>query len=215
MTLLSVLALAVALSLDSLGVGVAYGLRRIRVPGSLYLIVAACSGALMGLSMLAGGSLSGCLTPVLARRAGGLILVAVGLWQVLQGWQGYRQSLAGPGDAGLPGPRQLAKLDLRALGLVVQILVEPATADLDRSGVIETPEALALGLALGLDSLGAGFGAAMAGYDLAAVPIVALTCAAFVRLGLAAAGRAAVDRALRKAFFVPGVLLIVLGALRF
>jgi len=214
LTLVSVVALAVALSLDSLGVGVAYGLRRIRLPRSLYLIVALCTGALMGLSMTLGGHLSGYLAPVIARRAGGVILVLVGVWQLYQGWQSYRQRLAAPGNGEAAIPRQVLKLDLHSLGLVVQILVEPAAADFDRSGEIDTAESVALGLALGLDSLGAGFGAAMAGYSLAVVPVVAITCAAFVKLGLGAAGRPATDRLTRKAFFLPGVLLMLLGFLR-
>ncbi len=223
------LTLAVALSLDSLGVGVAYGLRRIRLPRSLYLIVALCTGSLMGLSMVLGSHLSGYLSPLLARRAGGAILVGVGFWQLYQGWQGYRRQLgraasgvgaAGAEAAAAPGagaplaPRQVLKLDLRALGLVVQILVEPAAADVDQSGEIEVPESVALGLALGLDSLAAGFGAAMAGYGLALVPLVALTCAVFVRMGLGAGSIPRTQRLLERAFFVPGILLMALGSLR-
>lgn len=209
MTFLSVVTLAVALSLDSLGVGVAYGLRRIRLPWTLYAIVALCTGTLMGLSMGAGGHLSGRLAPELARRAGGLILTGVGLWQLYQGWQGYRQRL-NPAQALEP----VLKLGVRSLGLVVQILVEPAAADVNRSGEIEGPEAVALGMALGLDSLGAGVGAAMAGYSLVLIPLVALSCAAFVRLGLSTARLAAVERLVHRAFAVPGVLLMVLGLLR-
>ncbi len=214
LTLAAVLALAVALSLDSLGVGVAYGLRRIRLPWSLYLVVALCTGALMGLSMTLGRHLSGYLAPVIAHRVGGAILVGVGVWQLYQGWQGYRRRLATPGNDETSEPRQVLKLDFQALGLVVQILVEPVAADVDHSGEIDPRESVALGVALGLDSLGAGLGAGMAGYGLAAIPAVAFACAAFVRLGCWAAGHPAGDRLTRKAFFLPGVLLMLLGALR-
>jgi len=209
-TLLSVLVLAVALSLDSLGVGVAYGLRRIRAPWTLYLVVALCTGVLMGLSMAVGHHLSGFLTPLLARRAGGAVLIGVGLWQLYQGWTGYRQRLA-PSEK----PRELFRMGIRPLGLVVEILVEPSRADVDRSGVIETPESLALGLALGLDSLGAGFGAAMSGFGLAAVPAVAAACAAFVGLGLLAGRHPATEALVHKAFFLPGLLLMGIGLARF
>jgi putative sporulation protein YtaF len=134
--------LAVALSLDSLGVGVAYGLRRIRVPSSLYLIVTLCAGGLMALSMGLGRQLSAYLDPDLARRAGGVILIAVGLWQLCQGWQAFRRRLAGPGSS--PVPRPVLRLGIPPLGLVVQILVEPAAADVDLSGHIDVPESMVL-----------------------------------------------------------------------
>lgn len=213
MTFVSVLALAVALSLDSLGVGVAYGLRRIRVPWSLYVIVGLCTGTLMALSMGLGSHLSGYLSPLVARRTGGLVLVGVGLWQLYQGWQTYRQRLGAPEGDDAGKPHQVLKLDLRALGLVVQILVEPAAADVDRSGQIDSKEAIALGLALGLDSLGAGFGAALAGYGGAVIPVVAVMCGLFVWFGLVAA-RSALSGLSRKANLLPGFLLVTLGLLR-
>jgi putative sporulation protein YtaF len=189
-------ALAVALSLDSLGVGVAYGLRRIRVSWSFYLIVALCSGGLMALSMTLGRHLSGSLHPSLARSAGGLVLIGVGIWQLYQGWQGFRSGLA------------------PTVGLVVQILVEPAAADVDSSGHLDPPESLALGLALGLDSLGAGLGLAMTGFSLILTPLVAVACAIFVRLGIAAASHPLADPVARRAVALPGILLILLGVLR-
>lgn len=215
MTFLGMFALAVALSLDSLGVGAAYGLRRIRVPFSLYVVVALCTGTLMALSMVLGSRLAAFLPPAAARRAGGVVLMGVGVWQLYQGWQGYRRRLVPSDSGGDPAaPRQVLRLALRSLGLVIQILVEPAAADVDGSGRIETPEAFALGLALGLDSLGAGFGASMAGYNLTVVPVVALFCALFLALGLGAARRPAAGLLSRRAFFLPGTLLILLGILR-
>lgn len=212
MTFASGVVLAVALSLDSLGVGVAYGLRRIRAPWSLYLIVTLCAGGLMALSMGLGRQLSAYLDPGLARRAGGCILIAVGLWQLYQGRQGFRRGPAGPGRA--PVPRPVLRLGLPPLGLVAQILVEPAAADVDLSGHIDVPESMVLGLALGLDSLAAGLGLAMSGVSLALVPLVALSCAASVRIGLAAAGLPIMDSLVRRAFALPGVLLVFLGVLR-
>ncbi len=209
LTFVSALLLVVALSLDSLGVGVAYGLRGIRLPWTLYVIVALCTGVLMTASMVAGGRLAACLSPGLARRLGGLVLVGVGLWQLHQGWQAYRRRLA-PAER----PRQVLRLGVRSLGLVVQILVEPAAADVDRSGEIESPESVALGLALGLDSLGAGAGAALAGYSPLVVPLVALGCAASVWLGLSAGRLPAVRRAMDRTFAAGAIILLGLGLLR-
>ena len=56
--MVSLLALALAVSLDGFGVGVTYGLRGIRIPLASIAIIAVCSGAVIWLSMLAGGFLS-------------------------------------------------------------------------------------------------------------------------------------------------------------
>lgn len=208
------LALVVALSVDSLGVGAAYGLRGIRLPWTFYAVAALCTGALMGLSVGVGSHLAGCLAPVLARRVGGVVLVGVGLWQLYQGWCSYRRGLARPGQSSA-GPRPVLRLGIRSLGLVVQILVEPVAADVDRSGAIEPAESLAVGAALGLDSLGAGLGAAMAGFPLAVVPFVAASCAAFAWLGVAVGRRAVLAGLVQRGFAVPGALLVILGLLRF
>ncbi len=209
MAFLSAVALAVAMSLDSLGVGVAYGLRKMRLPYVFYLIVAVSAGGLMALSMLAGNHVSGFLSPTFARRAGGMILVAVGLGQFYHGWLSYRQRLSPNGP-----PRQILRLGIRSLGLVIQILVEPAVADLDHSGDISAAESWALGLALGLDSLAGGFGAAMAGYPLTVIPFVAVGCAGFVRLGLGLGRTRLAGPLARKGFAIPGAVLMLVGFLR-
>ena len=56
-------------------------------------------------------------------------------------------------------------IELKRIGIVIQILRTPQMADVDRSGIISASEALLLGIALSLDSFGAGLGAAMIGFS--------------------------------------------------
>jgi putative sporulation protein YtaF len=51
--------------------------------------------------------------------------------------------------------------------LVIQILKEPHTADMDMSGTISGLEACLLGVSLAVDSLGAGVAVAMLGFEIA------------------------------------------------
>ena len=60
----------------------------------------------------------------------------------------------------------LFQWEIARFGIIIQILKEPRRADLDRSGMISSKEALWLGLALSLDSCGAGIGMALMGYSL-------------------------------------------------
>lgn len=205
---ISAFALVVALSLDSFGAGLAYGLRSVRLNPAGYLVIAMCTAALMGASMAAGSGLAALISPVLARRLGALLLIIVGIWQLGQGWNSYRASL----DAS--SPTGLVRIGIRPLGLIVHILVEPTQADRDRSGAIDTSEALALGLALGLDALGGGLGAAMAGFSWLAVPLVAAACPLFVGLGQRVVRLPAHRWLAGKAFALPGLLLMTLGLIR-
>ena len=56
------------------------------------------------------------------------------------------------------------RFEIRAFGFVVQILKTPTLADFDRSGRITGMEAFVLGVALSLDSLGAGIGIGVLGF---------------------------------------------------
>lgn len=55
----SMFVLAFALSLDSFGVGMTYGLRRVRIPIFSIVIISICSGMFIWLSMQAEGSWCG------------------------------------------------------------------------------------------------------------------------------------------------------------
>jgi putative sporulation protein YtaF len=60
----------------------------------------------------------------------------------------------------------LLTLHCNALGIIIQILKKPASADFDCSGEISLREAFFLGLALAMDALGAGAGLALAGMNI-------------------------------------------------
>ncbi|MEI7024816.1 MntP/YtaF family protein [Paenibacillus sp. y28] len=232
----SLLLLALAVSLDGLGVGVAYGMRQIRIPLRSVAIISCCSGLIIYVSMQLGGALSQFLSPRTAGWLGALILIAIGMWALLQmarqkeGDAASTEAAAladGPPEAGLhqspeefrledagTGQRtpKILSIELKRLGIVIQILRTPAAADLDRSGSISADEALWLGVALSLDAFGAGIGAAFIGLPALWTSIViALASGAFLtaglRLGLLFAG----SSWMRRLSLVPGFLLIIIG----
>lgn len=80
---ISLLFLAFAVSLDSFGVGVTYGMRKITVPIRSILIIACCSGLVMLIAMSIGHGLSLLFTPEKAQITGGFILIGIGLWALI------------------------------------------------------------------------------------------------------------------------------------
>ena len=210
---ISLLLLALVLSLDSLMVGLLYGLRGIRLPWGAMAIVSLATACLLTVSMASGRLLAATLSPVLANRLGALILALVGLWITYQTIRTeLSQRRSGPSE---PQPlHKVWRLRLGSVGVVIEILREPGAADLDRSGHINPVEALFLGVALALDSVAAGLGAAMTGFSPVGLPLMA---------GLTSFGLLAVGSRLSRYLpfrlegpwaAVHGVLLTLLGLYR-
>lgn len=229
--ILSLLLLALAVSLDGFGVGVTYGLRKIRIPLRSIAIISLCSGLIIYLSMQLGVWLSRFVEPVLSRWIGALILIGIGLWairQVRTGEEGTAgkaddakprgdsaESRKGKEDVPAPPAAKVLYIELKRFGLVIQILKTPSIADIDRSGVISSSEAMLLGLALSLDAFGAGFGAALLSFSpWLTSAVIALASGFFLGVGLRVGLRYAGWRWMRKMSALPGVLLIAMGLMK-
>ncbi|AHM65338.1 MntP/YtaF family protein [Paenibacillus polymyxa] len=83
----ALLLLAFALSLDSFGVGVTYGLRKMKIPLLSIAIISVCSGLVIGISMQLGALLSRVLSPVYTTVFGAVILICIGCYSLIQALQ--------------------------------------------------------------------------------------------------------------------------------
>lgn len=199
--------LALALSIDCLGAGVSYGLQKIMLPWYGILIICCCSGTVLAGSMLLGGWLEQFIAPGLVRLLGAGLLVGLGLYMLGKSVQELVQAE--------DEQQALFQWKIARLGIMVQILKEPRRADLDRSGKISSREALWLGLALSLDSCGAGIGMALMGYS----PLWTSVCTAasaclFLSAGLYLGEHLGERLSYKKIKLLPGCLLVVIGLLR-
>lgn len=231
----SLLILAFALSLDSFGVGMTYGLRRLRIPWTSIAVISCCSGLVILLSMQVGNVLIQYVSPAVAQWIGSLILVGIGCWAILQLLRSEEgEQLAhlerGGSDTAMDSrlvepllhtteleaePRQVVRIQLKSLGVVIQILKTPSAADMDRSGTISAVEAAWLGVALSLDAFGAGIGAALLGYpSLMTAFTIALFSGIFLRFGIHVGISFAGARWIGKLSFVPGFMLIIMGIIK-
>lgn len=236
--IVSMLVLAIAVSLDGFGVGIAYGLRRIRIPLLSVVIIACCSGFIIWLSMQAGRWLSLYLSEIIANLIGAVILMLIGSWSIVQFIRSRhpkQDTDTSTGDSSsskqlvLPNKgngsckaasekdatKQVILLELKRLGFVIQILRTPQAADVDKSGNISAVEAFMLGTALSLDAFGAGLGAALLGLPaLATAIVIAFSSVLLLVFGLQAGFRFSALRNVRLLALLPGVLLVVIGVLR-
>ncbi|MCI3923955.1 sporulation membrane protein YtaF [Paenibacillus sp. TRM 82003] len=214
----SMLALAIAVSLDALSAGMMYGIRKIRIPFASILIVSLCSAFVLFGSMAVGSLFVELLPERAAQWIGASILIAIGIWAIVQmKLSERREREASPVEEpkAVEEERTLLQWEIRQLGLIIRIWKTPSEADVDRSGVISPAEAILLGFALSLDSLGAGVGAALLGFPPVATSLFigaacGLCIGAGVKLGFLASGLSWVG----KLTLLPGCILIVMGILK-
>ena len=214
MEILYVILFAMAVSVDGFGVGLAYGMRNIRVALIPLLIICITSAAAIAVSMYFGTIVASLLSPEIAGMLGGFILITVGIWIFYEGWSKWRK-VNKPNITEEQDP-YLMRLRIPGFGIVIQILKEPEVADFDKSGTINYKEALFLGFALAMDAFGAGFGAAVAGYQMFLVPIfVGVFKFVLVSTGLWLGQKSFMSNFGIVGALLPGIILIGLGILQF
>ncbi len=230
--LVSLLALALAVSLDGFGVGAMYGLRKIKIPVISVLIIAVMSGLVFFAAMQIGVAATAYIPESVAKTAGAVILIGLGFWAVIQmrrngedeGTEEAQSSAVAAGTVPVGKQEQqennrqearVLSIELKRLGLVIQILRTPSAADLDRSGVISAMEAAWLGLALSLDAFGAGIGAAFIGYTpLLTSAVIAVASGSFILGGLRFGFMYSNVQWIRKLSVLPGCILMLMGIFR-
>lgn len=240
---ISLLILAFAVSLDGFGVGVMYGLRKIRIPLVSIGIISLWSGIIIFTSMQIGVLMSSFMSPSFAKRIGALILIGIGVWALIQMRQGQKnqaqqdQAAASLDQAvvssmpysdirnsgyvepvtfdTLQRTKEILNIELKRFGLVIQILRTPSIADVDKSGNISASEATLLGLALSLDAFGAGIGAALIGFvPLLTASVISISSGSLLAVGLRIGFRYAEMTWMKKLSILPGCVLIVMGLLK-
>lgn len=202
--------LAFAVSLDSFSVGFTYGMRKMKLPFKSIITIACCSAVTMAAAMGLGKSISLFVSPIIADRLGGIILVLIGAWVLYQFFRPSQQATEQNEE------KVLVKVEIKSLGLVINILKKPMVADLDKSGTITGMEAFLLGLALSLDAFGAGIGAALLGYSPFVMALmVALMSSLFVYTGIKSGAVFSKKKWIQRFSFLPGILLILIGIWKF
>ncbi len=203
MHLLSTLLFGLSANLDNLGIGVSFGIQRIRIPFFSNFFIALLSGVVAYVSVFAGQALSHFIG--WASILGSLILIAIGVWVGLH---------KPPSHEDLPHAVPATKMytvSFEPYPLVFQVIKSPSKADLDANGFISMKESVALGLSLSLNCIATGLGAGLVG--LAPFP-VALSVILFSMLTISIGyimGWKAMGRFHNWSQVLAGLLLIAIG----
>jgi putative sporulation protein YtaF len=207
---LQLLFLAFAVSLDGFSVGLTFGIRKMRIPFKSIAVIACCSALSLGIAMMIGEFIGQFISAAAAEKTGGIILIFLGCWVLYQYFKPEKQL-----DDQF-AEKMIFNYEIKSLGVVINILQKPLTADFDKSGTINGVEALVLGFALSLDAFGAGIGSAMLGIS----PLVLSVCIAvmsslFIFVGLQSGKIFSSSKIVQRFSFLPGVILMFIGIMKF
>lgn len=149
--MLESLFIVVAICIDSLAIGIAYGMKKIKIPiKSLFLINFICTG-ILSIAMFLGNTLKNILPGRLPTIISFLILLFIGIYFLLEGIVNFF----------IQRNKNKFEIKFSNIKIIIDVVVDCTKADINQSGDIDLMEAFYLGMALSLDSLGIGFGTAM------------------------------------------------------
>lgn len=213
----SIILLAVSLSLDALGVGLSYGMRRVRIPITSKLIICLFSILYAAGALTVGKLLSTAIPPTMSKFIGISILGIMGIWIILQGLiKGKNEDKTSFKDY-IEMEKTLLNIAIKSLGITIKVIKNPGECDIDKSGKIEISESILLGLALSVDAIGVALGSALAGFYSTIIPFaVGVFQLVFLYVGTYIGNKFSLSEKINKKFIslCPGILLIILAFIR-
>ena len=164
--LASVIILAISSSIDSLGIGITYGIKNTKISYLSYCILFIISFLIATFAIWLGGSIRYIFSEEIAKWIGSIILILMGFFILIQSFKkekNYKE---------IHQDEKIFSLFIKFLGITIQIIKNPINSDLDKSKRIEAKEAIFLGFALSLDSLCIGTGSSIIGIKSSLFPIL-------------------------------------------
>ncbi|MHC5862902.1 sporulation membrane protein YtaF [Nostoc sp.] len=151
---LSSFILSVSSNIDNFAVGIAYGVKNIKIGILANLVIAIFSAFGAYLSMSAGEAFGRFLSADVANFVGFIALLGVGLLGIWDTFRSKRQETVNRNKS------SVNQLDYTIF------LEKPELADLDNSRFIDFRESLALAFALTINNVAGGFGAGLSGLNI-------------------------------------------------
>ena len=204
--LIYIFMLAVSLSIDALGIGMALGIQGIRLYTLPRLIMAVLCFAVTSASIFTGTAFSYLLPESSVPFISAALLTLLGSWIIFQ---------AVKKDA--PSKKEhkaenIYTFIIKSLGITIQIIRSPQYCDFDGSRSIDIKEAIYLGIVLSIDSFGAGFGSGMGSFTSPLIPLLTAVCqTVFITLGSVFGKRIGIKKHSSIFTVISGILIIIIG----
>ena len=170
--LLNVILLSISSSIDSFGIGITYGLRRLKINILSKLILFTISVIITYISLSIGKNLCYLLPPVLIKLLGAFILIIIGTTIIFQIINSKKEKINQSknykflDNNSIYTEKKIYKFFIKFLGITIQIIKNPVCSDFDDSLNIDAIEAFYLGISLSIDSFCIGLASSILGFRI-------------------------------------------------
>lgn len=196
-----------AISTDALIASLAYGSNKIKIPMISALVISFLCTAILGISLLIGVLFRAYIPIGVLHLISFSILFVLGIIKLLDNI--IKASI----DKHTVINKQI-KFSLLNLNFILNIYANPKEADLDESKSLSPKEALSLAVALSIDSLAAGVGAALANINLPALLVASLLLTVIAVKSGELLGNKLSEKLPFRLSWLSGIILISLAILR-
>lgn len=203
MELISLVLMATAVSIDGFWGGFSFGLRNIRIKPLSLFIISFMSVICTMIAMLIGYNIREYIPIEMAKFIGAGLLILLGILTV----KGNQKQ-----DKTIDDNINLKNFKLKDL---INVLRNPLLSDLDKQNDIKPIEGTILGLAVAMDASIAAFTIALIGVNPYITPFLfGLTHFVLIGIGNIVAMNSLVNKIGQKFYYLPGLILMLLGLLR-
>lgn len=211
--LLSSLILAFSSSIDSLGIGITYGIKNTKISFMGKVVLFVISFFISVLSVWFGDLIKNIFSSFATKLIGDIILIAMGIFVCFQAISKNEMK-----KTVYEENEKIYSFFIDFLGITIKIIKNPSSSDLDSSNSIDSKEALFLGVALSLDCFCIGVGGSIIGISSLFFPLfISIFQLVFLNVGTL------LGKKLHNLSLLPdntwsiisGVLLILIGFVRF
>lgn len=180
------LILAISASIDSLGVGISYGIKKTKIILPSFFVLFILSILITYVSILIGHIITSFISEEFVSILGSLILFGIGIFIIYGATFKKTNNLKGSKNININNclsftSKKCKKKSkeynffIKCLGITINIIKDPVSSDMDNSNKIDIKEAIFLGIALSLDSISIGFGASIIGVNTFIFPFLIST----------------------------------------
>ena len=211
--LINSLILALSSSIDSLGIGITYGIKNTRISYMGKVVLLVISFSISILSVWFGDVIKNVFSEFATKLIGNIILIAMGGFVCFQAirkneitHQRHKKD------------EKIYSFFIDFLGITIKIIKNPSSSDLDSSNSIDSKEAFFLGIALSLDCFCIGVGGSLIGISHILFPLfIPIFQLAFLSFGTILGKKLCQLNQLPDNTWsiISGLLLIFIGFLRF
>lgn len=194
MYLISIFLLAIASNVDNLAIGIAYGVKKIKIGKLSNLVISLVTGIGTYISISVGKTISNYLAGSLSNLIGSFVLIAIGLWVIWETRQQEQKRNRNRFRLREQKRVSVAAVTSRTISdssfeqfyeevSYESFIEEPEKADKDKSGYIDVKESIALALGLTINNLVIGVGAGICGFQVALTSFLSFILSLFAITG--------------------------------